>query len=235
MKEQGIIPVPLDLPGHGTHDEGLGQGFTLDDAIAVVDEATATIGQYDLIGYSMGGRIALHVALARSHRVRRLVLESASPGLSSYRERAERREADEQLASMIEREGIVHFVNWWETIPVLASQRELPVEVSDRVRRLRIENDAAALACSLRGLGTGALPSLWDRLESVACPTLLMVGATDTKFVRVAEEMATSIPDASLAKFQGVGHAVHLEAPNMWLRSVVPFLISGRTPLSVKG
>ncbi|HCW79467.1 MAG TPA: 2-succinyl-6-hydroxy-2,4-cyclohexadiene-1-carboxylate synthase, partial [Gemmatimonadetes bacterium] len=114
MRERGVLPIALDLPGHGPRAQAPSRGFTLDDAIAAVDEKTKNLEHYDLIGYSMGGRIALHVALTRPDRVRKLVLESASPGLSSNEDRIERREGDSQLATSIEREGIANFVKRWE-------------------------------------------------------------------------------------------------------------------------
>ena len=225
MRQQGILPIALDLPGHGPRAEAPSRGFTLDDAIAAVDAKTRNLDHYDLIGYSMGGRIALHVALARPDRVRKLVLESASPGLSSNAERIERREGDSQLATSIEREGIANFVERWEKLAIFASQKGLPPEVRNRVRNQRMENKPAALACALRGLGTGTLSSLWDRLECVECPTLLIVGASDIKFVSIARKMESFIPHACLVEVEGVGHAVHLESPEMWLQSVVPFLL----------
>tara|TARA_Y100000590_G_scaffold190655_1_gene217015 strand:+ start:1144 stop:1833 length:690 start_codon:yes stop_codon:yes gene_type:complete len=225
MREQGILPIALDLPGHGPRAEAPSRGFTLDDAIAAVDEKTTNLDHYDLIGYSMGGRIALHVALARPDRVRKLVLESASPGLSSNKDRMERIEEDGQLATSIEREGIADFVKRWEKLPIFASQKGLPPEVRDRVRSQRMENKPAALACALRGLGTGMLSSLWGRLECLECPTLLIVGASDIKFVHIARKMESFIPHSCLVKVEGVGHAVHLESPEMWLQSVVPFLL----------
>ena len=88
-----------------------------------------------------------------------------------------------------------------------------------------MENKRAALACALRGLGTGTLSSLWDRLECLECPTLLIVGASDIKFVRIARKMESFNPHSCLVEVEGVGHAVHLESPEMWLQSVVPFLL----------
>ena len=214
----------VDLPGHGTRGEVTGRSVTLSHALAAVDEVTADLDRFDLIGYSMGGRIALHVALAHGDRVRRLVLESASPGLERKVQRAERIALDEELAKRIERGGVAAFVDTWSSRPLFASQQALPVEVQERLRRLRLENQADGLAASLRGLGTGVLPSLWDRLGELRCPVLLVVGALDTKFVHVARDMAPRISDVRSSAIEGVGHTVHLEAPHAWLGAVAPFL-----------
>jgi len=220
----GIEAVPVDLPGHGERGGVPEVGFRLEDALSAVAEVTAGLERFDLLGYSMGGRIALHVALAEGPRVRRLVLESASPGLAREAERAERRAADDELAARIERDGVEAFVDMWTSLPLFASQRTLPVETREHVRRLRLENQARGLAASLRGLGTGALASLWDRLDELQCPVLLVAGALDTKFVRIARDMALRMPHARSCVVEGAGHTVHLEAPHAWLDAVGSFL-----------
>jgi 2-succinyl-6-hydroxy-2,4-cyclohexadiene-1-carboxylate synthase len=216
----------VDLPGHGA-DAGASDAtaFTLEATLARIEAA----GRWpaDLIGYSMGGRLALHFAAAHADRVRRLVLESASPGLDAQRERNERREADRQLAARIEAEGIEWFVDYWEAQPTFAAQGRLAADARQRQRDLRLANDPRSLAAALRGLGTGALPSLWGALPRIRQPTLLIAGELDAKFVGVAERMAASMPQASVAVIPGAGHNVHLEAPAAWLAAVVGFLASG--------
>lgn len=205
------------------------EDVTLSDTLAIIDEETEHLPRFDLVGYSMGGRIALHVALARPERVRRIVLESASPGLDSAEARAARRAADEGLADRIEETGVAAFVDQWAALPLFDSQRTLPAETREHTRRERLENRAGGLAAALRGLGTGALPGLWGRLDEVECPVLLLVGALDTKFVRIARDMAPDLRGARLEEVDGVGHTIHLEAPQAWLDRVGRFL---RTPAS---
>lgn len=222
----GFDVAAPDLPGHGARGGEADPGhFTLDAALSTVDlppEGGA------LIGYSMGGRIALHHALRRPERVRRLVLESASPGLALASEREERRLADEALAGLLEAEGIEAFVEHWESLPLFDSQRALPESVRARVRETRLANQPTSLAAALRGLGTGVLPSLWDELPRLRTPTLVLVGALDDKFVAIAHRMAERLAHARLAVVPGAGHAVHLERPDAWLDAVVGFLGSGR-------
>lgn len=225
LRSAGVDPLVVDLPGHGARGEVSGPGVTLRDALAAVDEVTADLDRFDLVGYSMGGRIALHAALALGSRVRRLVLESASPGLEHQAMRAERTALDEQLAERIERGGVAAFVETWTSLPLFASQQTLPVATQERLRRLRLENQAAGLAAALRGLGTGVLPSLWDRLGEVRSPVLIVVGALDTKFVHTAQRMAPHLSDGRLAVIGGAGHTVHLEAPHAWLDEVGTFLM----------
>ena len=219
----GLTPVLVDLPGHGSEAARSDpSAFTLGALLGHIGRA----GDWptDVVGYSMGGRIALHFAVAFPERVRRLVLESASPGLASEAERAARRAADEALAAELLSAGIERFVDAWEARPLFESRAGLDAAVRARQRALRLRNDPSALAAALRGFGTGALPSLWGRLPDVAAPTLLVVGALDGKFVEIAERMARAMPDARVVEVPDAGHTVHLERPDVWLAAVTDFL-----------
>lgn len=164
-----------------------------------------------LVGYSMGGRLALHAALAAEMRLHHLVLIGASPGLADPREREARRAADERLADELERVTIEAFAaRWGAQTAVLAGQ---PPEVARLARAERLRSTPEGLAAALRGLGTGALPSLWPRLGEVRVPVTLVVGERDDKFTAIASQMARRLPHAELAVVAGAGHAVHLEQP----------------------
>lgn len=219
----GHTPVLVDLPGHGRH-AGLTDPahFTLEAALESLRKAGAWPA--DVIGYSMGGRIALHFAAAFPGRVRRLVLESASPGLEKEAERAGRRAADESLAQRIVEEGVRAFVDGWEALPLFETQKRLDAELLVRQRERRLSNDAASLAAALLGLGTATLPQLWDRLPELRTPTLLIAGASDARFAHIARQMAARMPLAQLAIVPDSGHAVHLERPDAWLNVVAAFL-----------
>lgn len=219
----GLPPVLVDLPGHGRHaGETDSARFALDAALELIGAA----GDWpaDLVGYSMGARIALHFAAAHPDRVRRLVLESGSPGLATEAERTERRDADEALARRVVDEGMSAFVDFWETQPLFASRRAMGEEMMASQRALRLRNAPGSLAAALVGLGTGALPSLWAALPRVATPSLLLVGALDGKFVEIGERMARAMPDARLVVVPGAGHTVHLERPSAWVDAVTAFL-----------
>jgi 2-succinyl-6-hydroxy-2,4-cyclohexadiene-1-carboxylate synthase len=205
-----------DIRGHGTvsDTEPVSLEAVIGDVASAVDEP------FTLVGYSMGGRIALHAALALGPaEVSRLVLIGASPGLADDRERGERVASDEALAGEIEASAaslgpaaaMEEFARRWATgTPVLAGQ---PAEVLARVHADRLRNTPAGLARALRGLGTGALPPLWERLGELTMPVTLVVGERDAKFRAVADEMAERIPNAARLIVPGTGHAVHLEAP----------------------
>jgi 2-succinyl-6-hydroxy-2,4-cyclohexadiene-1-carboxylate synthase len=195
-------PIAPDIRGHGAASDR--RPVTLESIIG--DVASLATGSFTLVGYSMGGRIALHVALAQPERVERLVLIGASPGIADPAERAARREADERLADRIEKLPIAQFAHEWAANPVLAGQPEWLHE--DRLR-----STPAGLARALRGLGTGALPAVWGRLAELRMPLVLVVGQRDQKFRAIAEEMAAAISGAELVVVPRAGHAVHVEAP----------------------
>jgi 2-succinyl-6-hydroxy-2,4-cyclohexadiene-1-carboxylate synthase len=211
--------VAPDIRGHGTASSATPVSL---DAVIADMAAVAPNDGYTLAGYSMGGRIALHLALAMPARVRRLVLIGASPGIADPVQRGERRTADDQLAGEIERSSIDEFARRWAQTPVLSG---LPEDVLARVHADRLRSTPAGLARALRALGTGALPPLWSRLEQLTMPVTLMAGERDQKFRQIAQEMAARILQAGVVIVPNAGHAVHLEAP----ARVAEIIVSGDT------
>jgi 2-succinyl-6-hydroxy-2,4-cyclohexadiene-1-carboxylate synthase len=196
-----------DLPGHGLAEQRRPVSFA---ACAAYVRALAP-ERFALCGYSMGGRIALHAALELGERVQRLVLVGASPGLADPAERERRRAADEALADRIEAIGVEAFAREWGALPLFAGQ---PERVAAAAHADRLRNTAPGLAAALRGLGTGAMEPLWDRLGELAMPVTLVVGERDEKFRAIAERMRDAIPDARVVVVPGAGHAAHLERPD---------------------
>ena len=180
-----------------------------------------------VLGYSMGGRLAMHLALAAPDRVAALVLEGASPGIADQDERRQRREADDALAARIERDGIAAFVDYWGTLPLFASQQRLPDSVRAALRAARLANDPHGLASSLRSVGTGTQEALHDRLATLPMPVLLIAGEWDEKYRTLAGEMAGRIPYAQVAIIAEAGHAAHLEQPERFAATVRGFLERG--------
>lgn len=195
-----------DLRGHGAAAD------TRPVSLAgVLDDLDHSVpGGAVLAGYSMGGRIALHHALRSPERLRALVLVGASPGLADPAERAARRADDARLADRIERIGLEAFAAEWATLPLWEG---MPAAVAAAAHADRLRNTAAGLAAALRGLGTGELPSIWDRLGDLRLPVALVAGERDAKFRAIAERMAAALPAARVHAIPGAGHAAHLEAP----------------------
>jgi 2-succinyl-6-hydroxy-2,4-cyclohexadiene-1-carboxylate synthase len=212
----GLRVIALDLPGHGQSDAPADpQRYAIEycrqDILTALQKLGVGQGEAILIGYSMGGRIALYTAFSGFFRA--LILESASPGLEDPAEREQRRTSDEVLAASIERDGVQAFIDHWEKLPLFASQSTLPPESREALRRRRLSNRASGLAQSLRGVGTGVQPSLHARLPTLDIPVLLIAGELDTKFTAIARSMAQALPQSQLRIVPGAGHAVHLERP----------------------
>lgn len=219
--------IAVDIIGHGlsaapTDPERYRMEQCVEDLVAVLD--ALNVDRFDLLGYSMGGRVALHVAAAVPDRVRALIMESGSPGLASAAEREARVASDNGLADGIDRDGLETFINSWEKIPLFASQANLPPEVWARQRAQRLKSDPVGLANSLRGMGTGRQAQLWDRLPDLRMPTLLLAGEIDTRYCQIAQEMAAAMPNAQVAVVPNAGHSVHLEQPAAFDAAVMAFL-----------
>lgn len=219
--------IAIDILGHGRSaapaDPARYQmAHCAADIAAVMEQLAAE--PVHLLGYSMGGRLALYLALNRPDLVRTLLLESASPGLETEDERRERVQRDTALADVIEAEGIERFIERWERIPLFASQARLPAAVRQNLRRQRLQNRAHGLANSLRGMGTGAQPSLWPALPKLEIPLLLMAGELDAKFTALAQRMAAATPRATLAIVPEAGHTIHLEQAAVFQAELLSFL-----------
>ena len=222
--------LAVDIVGHGgsSKPEEVDR-YAIDRAARDTVDAMLAFGfrQSAWLGYSMGGRLALHMAAAFPEAVERLVLIGASPGLADPEERETRRTSDEALADRIEREGVPAFVDHWESLPLFATQARLPAGMRLAIRRGRLANDARGLANSLRGMGTGAQPPLHDQLSDITAPSLLLAGALDAKFAAIAGDMAATMPDARALRVPDAGHAPHVEKPAYCVRTITAFLEEG--------
>lgn len=223
LREDRAYVLP-DLLSHGRSATHAGMFSYRMDTVAYALRTLIAKHDSHLLGYSMGGRLALYTALEHGERWKSLILESASPGLRTKAERTARRAADHALADRIERDGIETFVEEWENLPLFASQKQLPDEVRAHQRATRLQNDPRGLANTLRGMGTGEQPSLWRRLGRWKKPALLIAGELDEKFTRIAHEMAAKMPNARVQIIPNAGHNTHLEQPAAFAEAVQTFL-----------
>jgi 2-succinyl-6-hydroxy-2,4-cyclohexadiene-1-carboxylate synthase len=215
--------IALDLIGHGRSSAPCDAGrYTLECAAADLESLLDGLGldSVSLLGYSMGGRLALHFATRHPRRVRRLILESASPGIADLAERQRRMEADTALAQRILDRGVAEFVAEWERQPLLALAPHVAEAVRERQHRQRLDNHALGLANSLRGMGAGRQAPLWDRLGTLTLPVTLLVGESDIRYREIAMRMAGLLPRADLAVIDGAGHTVHVDQPAAFARVV---------------
>ena len=210
--------IAVDAPAHG---RSAGHRTDLDDGAALLGDVG---GRAAYLGYSMGGRLTLHLALQRPELVERVVLVGATGGLDTEEERAQRRAADEALAAGLERDGLGPFLERWLANPLFATLPADAAAVEDR-----LENTVEGLADSLRRTGTGTQRPLWSELGRLTMPALLVAGARDEKFTALAERLASCWGGpATVSLVPDAGHACHLERPDAFLDLVLPFLAEGQ-------
>jgi len=231
--DSGFRVIAPDLPGHGgTAWRAGGAGSPDEPSRAAIErvaddlmELLRVLGhdREHVVGYSMGARVALRLAISHPDCVRSLVLEAPSAGIEDAADRAARWAADDALARTLERDGIESFVDSWERTPVLAGEARLGPKTRAALREIRLSHDPAGLAASLRAAGHGAMEPLHGRLAEITARTLVIVGADDPVRERAAA-VAAGVPGARLVMIDGAGHAPHLEAPDACCRLILDFL-----------
>ena len=222
--------ISIDLMGHGsTEASSIPERYRMNEQLLDLEEFFSAIQltSFSLVGYSMGGRIALAYALRHPQQVKNLLLESASPGLKALEEQQLRRQADDQLADWIEQDGLESFIDFWENISLFESQKSLSNEKQHEIRSERLAQSTVGLANSLRGMGTGQQPSYWTKLDKLEMPVYLVTGEYDTKFTKIAEDMVKIFKDGSHLQVSSVGHAIHVENPVQFATIIMEQLIDG--------
>lgn len=219
--------IVIDIIGHGASDKPedatrYQMEYVARDIMDLL--ALLTNDPVHLLGYSMGGRLALYLAAHYPQHLRSLILESASPGLESPAERALRQKNDQQLAQWILECGIVWFVDYWENLALFATQKNIDPTRFARQRQQRLKNDPVGLANSLRGMGTGVQPSLWVNLAQINVPSLLVVGEHDAKYRALNQTMDAQLPCSTFTMITGAGHNTHLERLPEFATTISTFL-----------
>jgi 2-succinyl-6-hydroxy-2,4-cyclohexadiene-1-carboxylate synthase len=217
----------VDIVGHGLSDKPPAlEHYQMRRAAADVVRAVGMLGvrRAAWIGYSMGGRVALTIAATHPGSVGPLVLIGASAGLAGEAERQARRNSDEAIAQHIEADGVAKFVDYWEKLPLFATQQQLPEETRAAIRAGRLRNDPVGLVNSLRGMGAGSQEPLHERLAAIACPTLFLAGEHDAKYTEIGRELVAAMPAARFLEVPGAGHAAHVENSEFCLREIRAFL-----------
>ncbi|GAB3061676.1 2-succinyl-6-hydroxy-2,4-cyclohexadiene-1-carboxylate synthase [Salinicoccus sesuvii] len=217
----------VDLPGFGgTRSTDI--DYTIETIADGLQSLLKELGlkKVDILGYSMGGRVALSFAINYPEAVERLIIESASPGIASLEDRQARLLIDRKRADDITANYTV-FIDAWETMALFDSQKHLMSEERSSQRRNRLAQVPKEVADSLLKYGTGVQPSYWQRLKHITIPVLLVVGEQDTKFKSINSKMAEMLPDAQLVVIEGAGHNVHMESPKKFGTMMIDFLLGG--------
>lgn len=219
--------VAPDLPGHGaSRTPSAPADLSVANTAKALCHLMASVSSrpFSLLGYSLGGRIGLHMLHEVPHLVRCAILESTSPGIQDPAERAARRRQDMGLADKIEAEGLDWFISYWESLPLFASQSTLVEPLRQRLRQERHTQTAWGQAQSLRGAGTGTQDSLWSLLPNISIPILLVTGSEDAKYQDIARAMHAVLPDSQWVSVDDAGHNVHLERSHEFAEIVSQFL-----------
>jgi 2-succinyl-6-hydroxy-2,4-cyclohexadiene-1-carboxylate synthase len=192
------------------------------DLPGTADLLADTCGRATYVGYSLGGRVCLHLAVARPDLVERLAVLGATPGLRDADERAARVAGDEALAERIIAIGVDAFLDEWTALPLFGALRPTADDLA-----ARRANSAAGLGDSLRRCGTGTQQPLWDRLGPLSMPVLAMAGSRDTKFLTLAREIAASVQHGRFRSIPDADHAAHLQQPAAVLAELSELLTAG--------
>jgi 2-succinyl-6-hydroxy-2,4-cyclohexadiene-1-carboxylate synthase len=217
-----VVP---DLRGHGDTHVRPGAPHTMDACTADLEMLWDHLGvaRTHLVGYSMGGRLALHVAATRPERILSLLTIGAHAGLEEDA-REGRRRGDEAMAQRIEREGLEGFVNYWSSLPLFAGLERRGPSFVAQVRAERMNNRVAGLAESLRGMGAGAMRPVWNELAQVRCPCTFVAGQLDHGYVASARRLAAAVPSGRVEVVLRAGHTVHQERPDAFARLLMAHL-----------
>ena len=233
LETVGALPdnrcILVDLPGHGLSTGCPASLYPMPRAaralVAVLDDAG--VEQCIPVGYSMGGRLALYLALTHPDRCRVLVVESGSPGLASEQERMSRRQWDDSKAAELEQHGLDAFLENWYRQPLFHSIGRNEARFGALMDRRR-HNDPAGLARSLRLMGTGSQPSLWPRLPAISLPWLAVAGELDSRYRKTMQDMVSLSENGRLVTIPDAGHNTHFENPEAFSRTLREFLASCR-------
>jgi 2-succinyl-6-hydroxy-2,4-cyclohexadiene-1-carboxylate synthase len=211
-----IVP---DLRGHGATRIPSGAPCTMDACMGDLEMLWDHLGieRTHLVGYSMGGRLALYVAAHRPDRILSLLTIGAHAGLDAEA-REGRRQGDEALAQRIEKDGLEAFVDYWGSLPLLAGVERRGPAFTAQLRAERMGNHVAGLAKSLRGMGAGRMEPVWDQLAHLTCPCTFVAGQLDHGYVASARRLASTVVNGRVEVVLRAGHAAHLERPEAFAR-----------------
>jgi len=222
---EGWMWIVPDLRGHGETRTRPGAPCSMDACTRDLQMLWDHLGvaRTHLVGYSMGGRLALHVAARQPERTLSLLTIGAHAGLEEGA-REGRRRGDEALAQRIEQEGLEAFVNHWSSLPLFAGmERRGPAFVA-QARAERMTNHVAGLACSLRGMGAGVMEPLWDEVSTLSVPCTFVAGQLDHGYVTSARRLASRVPNGRVEVVPRAGHTVHQERPEAFARLLAAHL-----------
>ncbi|MDH5751294.1 MAG: 2-succinyl-6-hydroxy-2,4-cyclohexadiene-1-carboxylate synthase [Deltaproteobacteria bacterium] len=223
----GVKTAAVDLMGHGASPAPADHSmYTMESCSRQLESVLRKLhlGKAWWVGYSLGGRAALYLALHNPRLVAGLALLSANPGITDEEERKARWNSDLEMADRIEQDGVPSFIDHWLGLPVFTGLRNLSQKDFDAVRARRLKNRALGLANSLRGMGAGRMEPMWNRLGELEMPVLAMAGEIDGKYTQQTALLADILPRVITRIVPGAGHSLNIEAPGEVARALLDWL-----------
>ena len=209
--DSNIHWITPNLPGHGPNPKIPHTHYSFNDTIHELHSITHNYPKINLLGYSMGARIALLYALKYISQINSLILISPNPGISDLNERKQRKQWDDSTADSILNQPLQQFIHHWQNNPLIQTQKNIPKEIYNSLLENRCLSNPQGLSLSIRSLGTGSMPSQWESLHQITCSTFLITGEKDTHYESIARSIKEKIPHASHYSIPDAGHAPHLE------------------------
>jgi len=222
-----IPAFALDLIGHGKTDApNPEEEYSTEAQLQHIDFFIKNVIECPpfILGYSMGGRLALQYAVNKPGNIRGLILESTTAGIEDEKERAQRVISDSKLIDRLQTEGVENFINFWMALPLFGSLKNIEPKKYEEITAVKKKNSATGLINSLKGFGTGVMPDVWHKLSALSLPVLILAGEKDLKYVAIGKKLNESIKDSQMAVITGAGHNVHLEKAPDFINFVKHFL-----------
>ncbi len=228
LQLKGYKLILIDLIGHGNSDKPYSREYyDLKVIIKHLNKFVQELGfeKYSMLGYSMGGRIALAYALSYQNEISELILESSSYGECDEINRLKRRRQDFKLAKSIREKGIEWFNEFWSNLSIFESQRNLPENIKDKISKRRLSNETHALSYTLICTGQGSFPCLKSEIVNLTMPILYISGEYDEKYKEIGNEFQKLNVNVKHKRIGGVGHNTHTESPDKFNKILSELLL----------
>lgn len=226
----------LDLPGHGSNSSLIIKDHSLEfylDALHAITQFYK-LNKFILLGYSMGGRLALHYAIQHPTSLKNLILIGASPGIENLEERQERFRQDQKLSNWILKNDTKTFIDFWMQTPLIRSQKNIPPHLFHAFLKRKYQHLPSGLAAALLALSPGKIHSIWKEIKTITCPTLIISGEKDLEYIEVGKKMTALLQNARYLSIPEAGHCAHLENLSAFSKEFLNFLSSTHSVFLLK-
>jgi len=219
--------IKLDMIGHGLSMDKDIKSYSFLQSIRYIEKIIKELHlkKVNILGYSLGGRLAMQFSIINQHKINKMILCSSSFGIKNKSERISRIKSDEKIITLLRNNNLEKFVNYWEAIPLWESEKKLPVEIKNKHRIIRLNQKNEGLMLNLRHQGQGVQEFLGESLKNIKIKTLIMYGDNDLKYKFISKEMAEIIENSELSEVPNSGHNIILENPIYISQKIKNFIL----------